>query len=496
MESGDSFRNKIVIAVSKYFPSLPPIFKLVTVKNFTISLYAFHLRHTLTYSPEVVADANLLWENLAKLGEGPLPFPGLRDLRSKLVCYQNGKYEPEREQGRETEWLTDLGSLHLGSIPTAEAFKIKASLQPFRLNDTYAVDLTLSPESENISIDLPQLQLFKSDCLLPSNIQASLGQTLWIYGEVDATENCEALAERFAVALLAGTNLNLVLINISKLFGSLFFEYQVNALYDLHKPGEQFHILVSLNNYQAPTAKLAEDAYDWILNLLCCYHKILFAYDQFRWRYIQTGKQYREVEQESQYFIGNLSRPSTNWLQKSQELLIKLQVQLFECARNLHDLENYRTTISINMDNYKLCLDKIRQLCLEEDNLGFLEDFHNYRCHKFQQQIQIDLSYLTSSYARLQQMLQIIQGSISGIVAIDRAERTQRIQGTIQSLGWSTGTGVISTVLTSSQPIQLPFAPKSSPPFQLSLSLSLLLGIVVGGLTWLITKQLQRRGTR
>ncbi|WYL95863.1 MAG: hypothetical protein HEQ35_20435 [Gloeotrichia echinulata IR180] len=40
------------------------------MNNFTLSLYAYHLHHTLTeLLGEVVADANLLWENLANLGE-------------------------------------------------------------------------------------------------------------------------------------------------------------------------------------------------------------------------------------------------------------------------------------------------------------------------------------------------------------------------------------------------------------------------------------------
>jgi len=44
------------------------------VKNFSLSVYAFHLRHTLTELPgEVVADANLLWENLVKVGEVRFP---------------------------------------------------------------------------------------------------------------------------------------------------------------------------------------------------------------------------------------------------------------------------------------------------------------------------------------------------------------------------------------------------------------------------------------
>jgi hypothetical protein len=80
------------------------------VKNFSLSLYAFHLRHTLTHLPdEVVADAHLLWENLAKLGENTLPFPDLKDLHSKLVSYHHGVYTPQQEIAIKSEWLSISG---------------------------------------------------------------------------------------------------------------------------------------------------------------------------------------------------------------------------------------------------------------------------------------------------------------------------------------------------------------------------------------------------
>ena len=90
------------------------------MRNFTISLYAFHLRHTLTDNPdEVKADADLLWNNIAKLGKNSLLFPDLKDLPSKLVCYQNGAYNSKNEQGRLTEWLT----------PHFSQIKLKANLK-------------------------------------------------------------------------------------------------------------------------------------------------------------------------------------------------------------------------------------------------------------------------------------------------------------------------------------------------------------------------------
>ncbi|MBD2604082.1 hypothetical protein H6G81_05970 [Scytonema hofmannii FACHB-248] len=379
------------------------------MKNFTISLYAFHLRQTFTDAPdEVVADAKLLWENLVKLGESSLPFPGLRDLRSKLICYQNGKYEPKREQGRETEWLTDSGSLDLGSIPTVEGFKINANLQPFRFNDTYAIDLTLSPESPNISIDVQQLQLFKPGCLLPSKIQASLGHTLWIYGEVDASEDCQELANKFAVALLAGTYLNPVLVNEDKLFGSLLFEYQVSDPNHTHNSANHCNILVWLNNSQANSLTLSGRAYDWLLNLLISRHKIRYIYQEACNCYSKALKLYSRLDKQMQQFPSLIADPKTR-LEKLKELLKEIPLDAVNYNRCLGDLKAHHTAITTNTTNYVTCLGKITAI---GDRPQFWEDFLNLECKRKQNQIQIYIDYLSPGQDLFGQMIDTIRGTV------------------------------------------------------------------------------------
>jgi hypothetical protein len=256
------------------------------MKNFTLSLYAFHLRHKLTDAPDQVAEnAESLWDNLVKLYDKSLNFPRLKDLRSNLICYEKIKdkneyeYKPKQEKGRQTYWLSK-GILDLGNINTTEGFAIKANLQPFLIHDTYAVDLTLYPKSKDISIDVNQLKLFHPASLLPESINASLGQTLWIYGEVEKTdEECAVLAEGYATALLAGSNLELGEVRQEKLLGCLLFEYQATDPNNRDNPAKQYHILVSINNTKAEAAKFSE-AYDLLMYLLAYRHKILYIYQQ------------------------------------------------------------------------------------------------------------------------------------------------------------------------------------------------------------------------
>ncbi|MCC5667748.1 hypothetical protein LC653_28685 [Nostoc sp. CHAB 5784] len=467
------------------------------MNNFSLSLYAFHLHHTLTELPsEVVADANLLWENLVKVGEGSLSFVGLKDLRSKLICYQNGKYEPKREQGRKGERLTDTEYLELGGLPTTEGFKINANLQPFLLNDTYAVDLTLFPELPNISIDILQLQHFKPNSLLPSNIQASLGQTLWIYGEVDPSEDCDKLAEKLAIALVAGTNLNPVRSQQGELFGSLLFEYQALDPDEPDNPAKQCHILIVINNSQAATVTLAEKAYDWLLNLLCSYHKILYIYQLARQRYREARRIYSDLENKIQEFNRLISENQTQ-LSGLKSLMGKIPKQNFDYTRCLQDLQTHHTAITTNITNYRICLEKIQTI--DSGNIPqSWQNFINKDCKKWQEQIQTDINYLTPG----QELFGQFVDTIRGIVETEQTERDRSLENTIQVLGIGFGGGAIASGIIVqhidkiNQPLTV-ISPNNPPhPFYASLLLSVLATFFFIGIGWLITKRQYHPGDK
>ncbi|MEH1840136.1 MAG: hypothetical protein V7L20_15540 [Nostoc sp.] len=456
------------------------------MKNFSLSLYAFHLRHTLTELPgEVVADAKLLWENLVKVGETSLNFVELKDLRSNLICYQNGEYNPKREQGRKTEWLSVSGKdVDLGSLPTTEGFKINANLQPFLLNDTYAVDLTLFPELPNIPIDIPQLQYFKPSSLLPSHIQASLGQTLLIYGEVDPSENCDTLAEKLAVALVAGTNLNTVRTQQGELFGSLLFEYQALDADKPDNPAKQSHILILINNSQAATATLAVKAYDWLLNLLCSYHKILYIYQLARQRYREAREIYSDLENKIKEFNNLTSKNKTQQLSGLKSLMGEIPQKNFDYIRCLQDLQTHHTAITTNITNYRICLEKIQTID-SGNSLKYWQDFINKDCKKWQEQIQTDINYLTPG----QELFGQFVDTIRGIVETGQAERDRSLENKIQVLGIGFGGGAIASGVftTHIDKINLPLIEKH--PLYASLTLSIIATLIFIALGWLITKR-------
>ncbi|MGB3403340.1 MAG: hypothetical protein WBA77_11685 [Microcoleaceae cyanobacterium] len=116
------------------------------MKNFTLSLYAFHLCQTFDNAlDEVDNEASLLWENLIQLADEALPFHELKNLRSHLTCYTENTYKPAKTERKQYK-LTKSDSINLGSISTTAGFQIYGDMQAFRLHDTYAADLTLYPD--------------------------------------------------------------------------------------------------------------------------------------------------------------------------------------------------------------------------------------------------------------------------------------------------------------------------------------------------------------
>jgi hypothetical protein len=164
----------------------------------------------------------------------------------------------------------------------------------------------------------------------------------------------------------------------------------------------------------------------------------------------------------------------------------------------LRDMEDHKTAIAINSENYCYWLSQIRNYSLPEDDLDFLENFLNRICKHFQEQIQVDLRYLTPAQALFQQMIDTIRGIVE-IEAEKQAqereqkqkERDRKLQDTIQCLGVGIGAAsiVASTTgyLTQQESVSMPFNSYPIHPFTLSLILSVIAGAVFYAGAWWIS---------
>ncbi|MFM7365026.1 MAG: hypothetical protein ACKO11_11150 [Cuspidothrix sp.] len=455
------------------------------MKNFTLTLYAFHLRHTLAHTPDqVVANASLLWDNLTNIGVSSFSATKLKDIKSQLICYNNGKYKPQKEVGRKTEWLTNSQGLDLGNFTTTQGLKINVNLQPFLLNDTYTVDLTFVPESaNNTDINIPEIQYFEPNNLLPDKIQASLGQSLWIYGEVDANENCQLLAEKIANALIANTGFNTFLDDSGNLFDSELFIYQAYQ----NKPTEQSQIIIQLNkpgnHPPTDTLQFQGTVYNWLLNLLCCYHKILFINYQASQSYQNARTIYSYLENKIQEFQSLISQPKIK-ISELQKLLLEIPQKSFDYTRCLQDLQTHNIAIETNIKNFQTCLNKITAIN-NQISPQFWQDFLDKQCQKWQEQIKTDINYLAPGQELFSQLIDTIRG----IVEIEQTQRDRSLETTVQILGIGFGGGAIvsGVIVQHIDKINPPLLPKN--PFFASFILSFVATILFIALGWLITKR-------
>jgi hypothetical protein len=78
-------------------------------------------------------------------------------------------------------------------------------------------------------------------------------------------------------------------------------------------------------------------------------------------------------------------------------LLAEVRTKMFDCSQQVRYWQEDRNTIDTNAENYGEVLTKIKSLCIDGDNLDFLQKFLDLAENKYQRQIEIDLNYLIAS---------------------------------------------------------------------------------------------------
>ncbi|MDF5731276.1 MAG: hypothetical protein PUP92_25555, partial [Rhizonema sp. PD38] len=250
-------------------------------------------------------------------------------------------------------------------------------------------------------------------------MRPNLGETLVLFVEPlhNHSTDLQTLANACIKEVLSESTLTQpTCVAQGKLFGSPIFEYDNSE----EKPSERCHFWVWLKASD-DTLTLIADTTDYVLNLLCCRSKILFAYHQARECYWEARKFYSQLETEAQIF-NNLPTNSAERLENLKNLLTTLSSIGFQYARMLRNMQDSDSSIITNSENYNRWLAKIFQKSQEkftDDDLNFLNDFHDRTCKRLHEQIQTDLNYLSPGREMFQQAIALSRG----LVEIDQAER-------------------------------------------------------------------------
>jgi len=470
--------------------------------NPKLTLFAFHLCNNLAKGDQQTVDyADHLWQQCVALGNRLQTNPKLDFLPDYLANKKSQNSQPSDY----LELYESDGNkiLPFTTLSQPDKVPLEGAIYPVQLQDTYALDLTLLAAD---TLEINQLKnLNFQGCLLPHNIQASLGQTLVLFAKpVDFSGNHQELAVACVEALFQNVQSlpKPYLIEEGKLLGSPIFEFD-NAQ---ENPRLNCHILLWLNTDEN-TSELEDkgDYYRPLLNLLCCRTKIIYTYYQAQRCNEEARKLYSQLEHEVKEFSNLKSEPKER-LKQLEDWLIKLPKIGFEYARYLRDIELHLTTIETNADNYgywhkQLVIHSLK----ERDNLDFIQDFFDGSCQRFQKQIKVNMSYLTAGRQLFQQMIETIRiiVELDGQKQQAKFELAERksdseLQNTIQSVGAGIGAGIgVAGIIASSYPLitQVPIAPFSTSlpphPFVLSLLFSLLFGAGFGVGTWRLTRKIK-----
>jgi hypothetical protein len=479
------------------------------MKNFSISVCFFHLNQTLNEPLDRVSpQADLIWQNLIKLSE-KLPFTELKDLKSKLACYE---FDPEsnvfQHKGESLNlihlWLTkEQQPIELTAI-NQNGLAIGGKLQPFLLNETYAFDLALYPENPDRDIAPEELYLFEPSSLFLDCSENTLGETIWFYGETAVGDaECQDAADTLVTNFLKNTKFTARLVDEGKgkLLKVPLFEYEIKQE---NQPNKLYNILVWINN-QAINPDFTS-AYDNLFGALWTRHKIEYVYPQGRENYKKARKLYSELEAKIKEFKQDLP------LEELQKLLESMPELSMQYQRQLRNLQAHYTTIKTNQINYQNYLQEFWR----SGDISTWQEFGEITCKRYLDQIETYISYIQPGKDLIAEFI----NTLRGLVEIEQAKsdrqlqqtlqdnekeekkRDRNLQNTIQAVGTGIGVGVgVAGIVAAGYPLiekpwdfpspQHPLLPPH--PFIIALVLSCLSGGGLGWLAWFSTKRYLNR---
>lgn len=312
-------------------------------------LFAYHLHKTLGAEVE---NPNSLWERcnsiLQQLG-----------ITKQLDASNLSSYQKKEPAGKRVNLLVTAAVSNRRSLPfekeTQQGVKIKGFVSPLRIGDSYALGFNIRIPEEHAGkptepVDTSIFQEFNpNNCLLPTPVKNSLGQTLLITASLTVAQKQQARGKdsQFLRKLATECLENLIpepenrpaFSRQGELFGSPIFEYS-SSQGDL-----SCHILVWLFSHPATSEKFAA-CYNEIIDLLFYRNKIVYVYQQSRKTSLVTRDEYEKIEQRidtifrglPQYNTSNKGGLSQENLESLNTELIEMPGQAVEYARLLIDL--------------------------------------------------------------------------------------------------------------------------------------------------------------
>ncbi|MDF0556147.1 hypothetical protein [Kamptonema sp. UHCC 0994] len=457
------------------------------VKNPILTLYAFHLWADFDEGYQTKAkNAQAFWYNFAKEVGKELKSEELQNFPEKLT-----KTIPKDENWENLLLLPDgKRKLPLSPIPIAENLMRKGAFRAEKIQDTYAVELTLSCQEKDTPINPRDLKAFNPNgCLLQSTIKASLGQTILLYAEPNIFVDYRTLADACVAGLVdSKINPSPKFISQGKLFGSPIFEYDNREL----NPELNCHILVLLKQNPNTLDSFNPEFDISLKNLLFYRRKVLYAYYRAKVYYGDGQKQASDLEKQIPKFSDIEKEPALEKrLTELKDLLANIRKSGFEYSKSLRFVRECHNTTTTNIENFKNALKEVDPVKLDDDNLEIWYRFSDLASNTYLKQIEVDLNYLIAGQNLFQEMI----ANIRGMLEIEQIEtdRKSSEKDTISSRnlnitiavvgGGMAAAGIVATsygLIKPEQPLLMPWDKNAGSlhPFTQSVFWSLLIGLI------------------
>jgi hypothetical protein len=453
-------------------------FPVPALEHPKLILQAFHLCKAQTK----VEDAEAIWDSLANLAT-PLGIPDLQELpqltqpeRERISNIGGNTTNSDSSQHHQQKPVPLLPNILEIDIPVgANSPSVTGGVYPALIHDTYAIDLTRCYDRSIIPIAELGKQLNPKGCLLPSQIQASIGQTLILFGRpVHWSDNGAEFAQSAqdcAAALLqdAPDPPNLHLSGQGKFLGGSIFEFESEHP-DLT---QRHHIIVWLDDHPQTAALEAGGEYYFpMLQLLLSRSKIQWSAYQADLAYAKASRLYAKLEQKAQDFtdikpkqdrtlhqllqqdrrvqqssllsqsiassdglqnrietlvkqypndarsIGilapYLSQLRAERLEKLENWLLAIPLEILQYSHRTLELQDQITTIDINTKNFATELNRLNEVALKDsDDLTFWDQFVRRDCQLYQQQAKFNLEYLDTGRKLFDQTIDTIRALVA-----------------------------------------------------------------------------------
>lgn len=369
--------------------------------------------------------------------------------------------------------------------------KVEGYYYPVRLNDTYGLQIDCSVKNQTEPQAVEWFSFLKAEIEARLNKQPiTLGQAWMLSGWLpeNSNQNPQEIAQDCYKAFSKDGNWQRDFQGEDTFCGGKIFQLwqpqaspkDTDSSNPLHL--ENTPILIAIYPNLESAQKAANFYQDW-MGLFCYVSKINWAYAQSRLIKKYIFGYYKKVESDRQKISLYNHQSIGSQLSDSKNSLDNIQQDIKQYSTDLLGLAFQKQVIDINLTNYQTRLEIIRQKPDADSQLELLNKFSDLVTKKYMVQIDKDSENMQLGFKLLEDNISAVRSRIE----LAKAERDRNFQEFVAVVGAGIAGVNFAPADKNCKPIF-----KTAVICQFPVLFSLLVFVIVAGLTWLIRNKWKR----